>query len=251
MAAVADVADVADRTMTAMPTPEPSDDLPDSHSLRRWPVGDASGTLVVLGDGTNEVEPTAFAAAAAASGLDCLWPTAAECWWVDVDEPADDVPCASRSWLCHVAETATGPCVLVGIGTGGQAAAAVAFDRPDLFVAVAAIAPASDLHQWYDRDRSLQAAFVSAEQARQHEAPLRLNPLHRPRGIWVGCDPRDRPCFPSAVRLATKLSSSGIPVESDLTTEIGDSRMEYAAARAGRIVQFLKDAAERVALPIL
>ena len=166
----------------------------------------------------------------------------AGCWWTD--------PIEREPPLLAFADE---PAAIAGIGIGGQAALLAAFERPDRFPAVAAIAPACDLGRWYDRMPSLQQTFTSAEQARQWEAPLRLNPLRRPRSVWVGCDPRDQPCTPSALRVTTKLTSSGIAVEHDLTSELGDDRNDYAAATANVWIPFLADAINRVdaALPIL
>ena len=213
---------------------------------------DAVGTLIVLPDrDTTRATLTAFETHAGANALSVVVvrsPHPPDAWWTD-RETADGSSAASRL-LSRLAEIPA-PIALVGVGVGGQGALTLAFDQPERFPVVAAVAPACDLSRWYDRDDSLQVLFESSSQARQWEAPLRLNPLRRPQAFWIGCDPRDEPCAPSAMRVTTKLSSSGIAVDSDLTSEIGDSRDEYAAAVAGRIATFAAERLGRIGLPIL
>ena len=212
----------------------------------------ADGAIVVLLDeaGALGAIGAKLAESAAAVDVGLAGVAVRDCWWTE-RSTTDEL--SARDWLLRECEKFPGPLAIAGCGLGGQGALTAAFEHPERFAAVAAIAPACDLGRWYDRSPSLQALFDSAEQARQWEAPLRLNPLRRPRSIWVGCDPRDRACGPSSLRVVTKLTSSGVPVEHDLKSEVGQSRLDYLVQRRDDWIGFLAEALRHTEprLPIL
>ena len=146
--------------------------------------------------------------------------------------------------------TLEGPCGLVGVGVGGQGALAAAYRRGDLWPVAAAVAPAGDLGRWWGRGTSLDNECRDADEARQAEAHLFFNPLSRPASQLIWCDPRDEACYPTALRAVSKVQSSGVRAEADLTTEAGESRDGYLLTRAGELAEWvagrLEDAASRV-----
>ena len=224
-----------------------------STELQRTPLGDRSShhRVVLLEDSAAERTSSLLAAvdeAARDSGLavDALYRR--DCWWTERDDDAwpagDSAAAVVRSLQPHA---------LVGIGVGGQGVLSLAFSAAVEVAAVAAIAPACELGVWYANDLALQRLFNDAEEARQSEAPLLIPSSPPLRNVLVACDPRDQPCLPSAIRVVSKLSASGIPVESDLLSEVGTSRNDYAACRVGWWMGFLRERLERAAhsLPLL
>ena len=143
--------------------------------------------------------------------------------------------------------TLTGPCALVGIGVGGQAALANAYRRGDLWAVAAAAAPAGDLGRWYGRGTSLDSECRDADDARQAEPHLYFNPLSRPASQLIWCDPRDEACFPSALRIVSKVQSSGVRVEADLESEAGSDRDGYLRQRAADLAAWVADRLEDAA----
>ena len=157
-----------------------------------------------------------------------------------------------REWRLTSAPQAVG---LIGIGSGGQAAYRTAYEFGREFPVVAAIAPACDLGRWYGRGTEIDSLYPNADAARQDEAPLFFNPLSRPQHQLCWCDPRDSACSPSALRIVTKSQSSGVPINADLETEVGDSRDQYLEFRAKELAEWVRDACDRAAsaveLPIV
>jgi S-formylglutathione hydrolase FrmB len=81
--------------------------------------------------------------------------------------------------------------------------------------------------------------FASREAARQATVILQLNPLNWPRHQLLACDPLDDEWQESADRLSMKLSSMGIPFESDLTTSAGGHGWEYFEKMARPALDFV------------
>lgn len=133
---------------------------------------------------------------------------------------------------------------LLGIGAGGQGVLQLAYRHPRQFPVAAAISPAVDFHILWGQGTELDGMFGSAEAARQQTATLHVHPLNWPRHQLFVCDPADPLWYDGAERLASKLSSMGIPFEADLETSTGRDGWEYSQAMAGRCVSFL---AERLA----
>ncbi|MFM8221762.1 MAG: alpha/beta hydrolase-fold protein, partial [Planctomycetaceae bacterium] len=122
---------------------------------------------------------------------------------------------------------------------GGQGALKLAYQQPALFPVVAALAPAIDFHLWVGKGYPLDDLYETAEEARQETATVLIHPLNWPRHQWLGCDPGDQEWFDGVERLAGKLSSTGIPFESDLSTRAGGHSWDYFNHLAPTVVEFL------------
>lgn len=173
-------------------------------------------------------------------GLRTLRPTSVGGWW------RGDALTEWAEAEGHV--SATNPGVVVGVGSGGQAAFRSAYGASTRWGVVAAIAPASDLGRWHGQGTELDGVYENADRARQDEAALHFNPLARPMAQLCWCDPRDDACLPSALRLVSKSQSSGVEIAADLETEIGASRDEYLLRRADELAAWIVDGVERIRL---
>lgn len=167
-----------------------------------------------------------------------LQPTSRSGWW----------PCGSlNEWVSNQASIEPSErCIGIGIGSGGQSLLRAAFAEPRRWGAVATIAPACDLGRWYGRGTELDELYRSADEARQDEAPLHFNPLSRPPHQLCWCDPRDDACAPSALRVVSKLESSGVPITADLTSRLGTDRDGYVMSRSEELVSWVDDVARRM-----
>ncbi|MCA9079206.1 MAG: hypothetical protein KDA58_01555 [Planctomycetaceae bacterium] len=132
------------------------------------------------------------------------------------------------------------PCIgLLGVSMGGQGALQLAYRHARQFPCVAAIAPAIDFHTIHGRGFEIDDLFESPEAARQETAILHLHPLNWPRHQFLACDPADANWFDGTERLASKLSSSGVPYESDLESTQGGHNWTYFNRMAAVAVPFL------------
>lgn len=196
---------------------------------------------------------SAFEAALEKQGLPCVCPSGGPCWWTDT-------PCAEFdgevSPLAYLKESVVPfieqrfdvrpPMIaLCGVEMGGQGALQLAYRWGREFPSVAAISPAVDFHNWHGRGLPLDEMFASREWARQQTALLQLAPLNWPRNQLLLCDPDDGEWIESSERLASKLSSSGIPFESDFTTSCGDHAWDYYNHMADRAIAFLAERLEQ------
>ena len=229
----------------------------DQIEFATYPLKSSRATLLILPDagdsgsvdsGQVGAALDAVVDAAAARRIESVVAIADGCWWSDRPGRSGRSP---LEVLVDFFGERSGPAAVFGVGVGGQGALFAALERPDIFPIVAAVAPACDLGRWYPSSASLQATFETADQARQAEAPLRLNPLVRPHSFWIRCDPRDEPCAPSALRMVSKLTASGIAVDADLVSEFGVSRDAYVLAQADTMVDFIDRAVDRAPLPLL
>jgi pimeloyl-ACP methyl ester carboxylesterase len=183
-----------------------------------------------------------------------LWtvcPDGGRSWWLDVETPEFAGTTPMQHLLTQVVpwiEASTAfrrPNIgLLGIGMGGQGALNLAYRNGRSFAAVAAISPTIDFQKLHGKGTLLDEMFASAELVRQQTPILHLHPLNWPDKQFFCCDPRDPLWFESCERLASKLSSSGIPFESDLTTRAGQTGWgwDYFDAMALRATKFLADA---------
>lgn len=137
---------------------------------------------------------------------------------------------------------------LMGISMGGQGALRLAYRHPRQFPIVAAISPAVDFHRWVGQGLPLDEMYPTAESARQDTATLEIHPLNWPRHQLLVCDPADEEWFEGVERLISKLSSTGIPFESDLETSRGGHSWDYFNALAPRVIAFLADKLEQESL---
>ena len=130
---------------------------------------------------------------------------------------------------------------LIGISMGGQGALQLAYRFPREFPVVAAISPAVDFHNWHGQGLPIDEMFPTREAARQQTVTLQLHPLNWPKHQLLVCDPGDVEWFEGVERLAMKLSSSGIPFESDMETKAGGHCWEYFNSMAPRVISFVAD----------
>ena len=79
---------------------------------------------------------------------------------------------------------------------------------------------------------------------------LHIHPLNWPRHQFFCCDPADYPWADSADRLRMKLSSLGVPFESDLETQAGGHGFTYYNAMAPKAMNFIAEALDRERLRI-
>jgi S-formylglutathione hydrolase len=115
----------------------------------------------------------------------------------------------------------------------------LAFKHPDLFPAVAALAPVIEYHELYGGGSSLDALYDSKEQCRQDTVPMHVEPGHYPAHVLFAIDPDDEPWRRGCERLREKLAALGVPHEADLDTRAGGHSWDYFNALAGRAVRFL------------
>lgn len=216
----------------------------------RVPASPARVVLHLHGHGLQTLKDNpAYSAELERHGLRAVCPHGQRSWWCDVLCREFDahvtpvrflldavVPYISHRW--NVEPPAIG---LTGISMGGQGALQLAFREPRRFPVAAAISPAIDFHNWHARGLPLDEMFRDREAARQHTVTLRLNPLHWPRHQLLVCDPADEEWFEGVERLAMKLSSIGIPYESDFETTRGGHTWDYFNAMAGRVMGFVAD----------
>lgn len=182
-------------------------------------------------------------------GLRCVCPHGARSWWLDrVCDEFDPQLAPLRflhdrvvPWMAQRWDVRPPLIGLTGISMGGQGVLQLAYRFPREFPVVAAIAPAVDFHNWHGRGLPIDAMFATREAARQETALLQIHPLNWPRHQLLLCDPADAEWFESADRLTMKLSSSGIPFESDLTTTHGGHSWDYFNHIAPRVLAFVAD----------
>lgn len=183
--------------------------------------------------------------------LPCICPHGQRSWWTETicrefDEALSPLAFLHERILPYIAERwhVEPPRIgLTGISMGGQGALQLAYRDARRFPVVAAISPAVDFHNWHGRGLPLDEMFPNKEAARQETATLQLHPLNWPRHQLLLCDPADEEWFEGVERLVSKLYSTGIPFESDLSTSAGGHSWEYFNHMAARVIGFV---AERV-----
>jgi S-formylglutathione hydrolase FrmB len=185
-------------------------------------------------------------------GLACLCPLGPHCWWTDRLYPPFDAQVSPLQFLlqqvpefCRERWQIEPPHIAVcGIEMGGQGALQVAYRYARQFPIVVAISPKVDFETWHGHGTSLDEIFPTREAARQATVILQLHPLNWPKHQLLLCDPADHYCFDGVQTLASKLSSTGIPFETDFETSHGGFGWDYANHMASRAIGFL---AERLA----
>jgi S-formylglutathione hydrolase len=179
--------------------------------------------------------------------LACVCPHGQRCWWGDRVCPEFDPHLSPERYLLEsvlpffAQRWSLGPRAigLLGISMGGQGALRLAFKRPDLFPAAAAIAPAIDYHELHGRGTPLDAMYDSKEQCRQDTALLHIHPSQYPPHLFFCIDPADTAWYRGNDRLHEKLSALGIPHEADLATRAGGHSWDYFNHMAKRAIRFL------------
>lgn len=198
-------------------------------------------------DGVTLRENAVFTAQLNEHSLACVCPLGPECWWTDrvfppfdptrspVEFLSQEVPeyCHTR-WNLEPAQIG-----VTGVEMGGQGALQLAYRKARVFSVVVAISPKVDFETWYGHGTSLDEIFPNREAARQATATLHIHPLDWPKHQLLLCDPADHYCIDGVLTLASKLSSTGIPFESDVTTTYGGFGWPYANAMAATAIGFL------------
>lgn len=193
-------------------------------------------------------------------GLRAICPHGQRSWWTEVVCPEFDPELTPLAFLHdHVVpyiadrwDVRPPGIALTGVSMGGQGVLQLAYRYPREFPVIAALAPAIDFHNWYGLGLPLDDMFASAEEARQQTAILQLHGLNWPRHQMIACDPTDTDWLASSERLLSKLASSGVPYESDLTTSNGGHSWDYFNTMAEKVMDFVADRLESMsrALPI-
>jgi S-formylglutathione hydrolase len=179
--------------------------------------------------------------------LAAVCPLGPECWWSDriyplfdpdispVEFLAQQLPgyCQMR-WNCDATKIG-----VTGVEMGGQGALQLSYRYARRFPVVVAISPKVDFETWHGHGTSLDEIFPNREAARQATATLHIHPLDWPKHQLLLCDPADQYCIEGVHTLASKLSSTGIPFESDFVSTHGGFGWNYANAMAGRVIEFL------------
>lgn len=190
-----------------------------------------------------------FAAELARHRLPMICPRGRRSWWLDIvcsefDEsltPMIFVRERVVAWIEAHWRVSPPGIGLLGISMGGQGALQLAYRYPRLFPVVAAISPAVDFQNLVGQGLPLDEMFADAEAARQQTATLHLHPLNWPRSQLLASDPADHFWHEGAERLASKLSSMGIPFECDLETSRGGHGWPYFEVMARRAVRFIAE----------
>ena len=134
---------------------------------------------------------------------------------------------------------------------GGQGGLKLAYKHPNQFPVCAAIAPSIDYHCDLEAgDRTLNALYRDAEQARQDTATLHIHPLNWPRHQWFCSDPADYLRHDGADRLRMKLYSLGVPYEADLETSADGELAKYVELMAEPAIAFIADRLQRERLRV-
>lgn len=222
----------------------------------------AHGFTVLFLHGHGEItlrENVAYSTELDRHGLRCLCPAGRRSWWGDrVCREFDPELTPHRylqervlGWLEANGGAAPPGIALLGVSMGGQGVLKLAYREPQKFPVVAALAPAIDFHLWHGRGYPLDEMYDSAEQARQDTATVLIHPLNWPRHQWLGCDPGDAEWFEGVERLASKLSSTGIPFESDFETRAGGHSWDYFNRQAPTVIEFLARGLEKERLRVV
>lgn len=134
---------------------------------------------------------------------------------------------------------------VTGVSMGGQGALRLAYRYPQEFPVVAAISPTIDFQTYYGRGLPLDGLYADLESARQDTVTMLLHPLNWPRHQLLVCDPADPEWIEGVERLASKLSSTGIPFERDFSTRHGGHSWEYFNHMAPQVMKFLSERLEQ------
>ena len=195
-------------------------------------------------------------------GLPVIGPRTERSWWsnricaeFDENMTAEQhvlkniMPYIEKRWGAKAGQVA-----LLGTSMGGQGALRFSYKFPNSFPIAAAISPAIDHYtrmQDPEEEEPLFDMYVDPEDCRQDSALLHIHPLNWPRHQFFCCDPVDVRWMDSADRLRMKLSSLGVPFESDLETSGGGHGFQYYCVMAEKAVSFIANALDRERLRVV
>ena len=208
------------------------------HVVEAWEPAAGPFTEAILFfhdlDGLSPSQREDWRAIIESSPVPVICPLAGRTWWLSV--PTTEFPEAGPlgwvqsdviSWI----ETHWGiqppHFGVIGVGMGGNGALNLSYRAARKFPVVAVISAAIDFHLYQPLEPVLQEVFESVETARQQTATLHLHPLNWPLSQRIVCDPQDRHWIDGCEKLASKLSSSGIPFDRDFDTTTRGDRNSY------------------------
>lgn len=205
-------------------------------------------------------EQTAYLEQFDRHGLPVVCPMTARSWWTnriceefDPQITAEEhlmknvLPMIEQRFDCRPPRLA-----LFGTSMGGQGALRLAYKYPDTFPVVAGVSPAIDFQRYLaEGDETLCQMYEDAESARQDTAILHIHPLYWPRHQFFCCCPEDYRWWDSADRLRMKLSSLGVPHETDLETSGPGHGFGYYNQMAEPVVSFLQENLDRERLRVV
>jgi S-formylglutathione hydrolase FrmB len=188
-------------------------------------------------------------------GLRCVCPHGQRSWWLDRICPEFDERQSPLDYLKHevipwiASEWNVEPPMigLTGISMGGQGILQFGYRDARSFPVMAAMSPAIDFHRWIGMGLPLDEMFHDTEDARQSTATLQIHPLNWPRHQLLVCDPIDSDWIEGCERLASKLSSSGIPFEQDFDTSHGGHSWDYFEHIGPKVIEFIAMSLKEVA----
>ena len=198
-------------------------------------------------DGVTLRDNPAYTALLNGHGLACLCPLGPGCWWSDQVYPPFDPALSPIQFLSQqlpeycqarwqLDSTHIG---VTGVEMGGQGALQLVYRYARQYSVVIAISPKVDFESWHGHGTTLDEIFPTRESARQATATLHIHPLNWPKHQLLLCDPGDFYCFEGVQTLASKLSSTGIPFDSDFEASHGGFGWGYANVMAPRVIEYL------------
>ena len=186
------------------------------------------------------------------AGLRAACPVSGNGWWLDASDPIGDrspldwVHHDVVSWLRSQWDTGPRGLAVTGVSLGGQAALGLSYRHSRDYPVVAAVSPTIDFHKLYGLGLPLDDWYSSPEEARQQTIPLHLNPLNWPAHQLLACDTDDDDWFDGVERLASKLTSSGIPVTTAFESHDMGHCWDYFDTAASTVIGFVTDRLSQV-----
>lgn len=208
------------------------------HPVEAWePATRESQTAILLFHDLDGVHPSQrpdWRSLIEAAPVPIVCPLSGRSWWLG--QPSSDFPGGgSLGWVAGSVVDwirdqwqITPPSIgIIGVGMGGNGALNLSYRHARRFPVVAVISAAVDFHLYQPSEPVLQEVFGSVEAARQETATLHLHPLNWPLSQRIACHPSDPYWFDGCERLASKLTSSGIPFDSHLQSSRQFDRQIY------------------------
>jgi hypothetical protein len=216
------------------------------HPVEVWNPGGEPGIAAILLHDLDGQVPLRSVIEEANFPVIC--PVAGRTWWLSIESAGfpegalgwvrdQVVPWASQQFQLQPPQFG-----LIGIGMGGHGALNLSYRHARKFPVVFAISAAVDFHIYQPIEPVLSETFESVEAARQQTATLHLHPLNWPLYQRIACDPADPYWFEGCERLASKLSSSGIPFDG-MFDHVSSDRATYDR---GELKKALRDLPEKI-----
>ena len=191
------------------------------------------------------------------SPVPVICPLAGRSWWLSVPTPTFPeggplgwVQTAILPWIEETWQVKPPRVGLIGIGMGGNGALNLSYRSARQFPVVAVISAAIDFHQYQSIEPAISEVFESEEAARQETATLHLHPLNWPISQRIACAPSDPHWFDGCERLASKLDSSGIPFDRELSSSAKIDRNLYDTNQLRISIDYVLKHLPQTALPV-